>query len=155
MQAEVDSSDEAEGSDNSASELLALEKANAKASCAQLPPALVSKLLWRILPPVWLGYVLNIIDRQNIGYAQLQMANELDISPSAFGMASGIFFVAYSTMQIPSNHLVARLGATRILACAMCGWGLFSASAGLAQGKATLYVLRFCLGLAESGYYPG
>ena len=65
-----------------------------------LSPELVRKLMWRILPPVWLGYVMNIIDRQNLGYAQLQMAHDLHLSHSAFGLASGIFFAAYSLMQV-------------------------------------------------------
>ena len=138
-----------------AAELTQLNQPASPASPTELPPALVNKLLWRILPPVWLGYVLNIIDRQNLGYAQLQMARELHLSHSAFGMASGIFFLAYSIMQVPSNHLIARVGARRILACSMCGWGVFSASTSLARGTTSLYTLRFCLGLAEAGYFPG
>ena len=66
----------------------------------RLQPQVLNKLMWRILPPVWLGYVLNIIDRQNLGYAQLQMARDLHLSASAFGFASGIFFAAYSLMQV-------------------------------------------------------
>lgn len=64
-----------------------------------LSPQLQQKLLWRILPPVWLGYVLNMVDRQNLGYAQLHMVRDLHLSHSAFGLASGIFFAAYSLMQ--------------------------------------------------------
>ena len=103
-----------------ATELLPLEEASAASSTEPpLPPALIHLLTWRILPPVWLGYVLNIIDRQNLGYAQLQMADELHLSHSSFGMASGIFFLSYSIMQIPSNHLLARIGARHILAASM------------------------------------
>ena len=122
---------------------------------AVLDERLLSKLMLRILPTLWAGYVLNIIDRSNLGYAQLQMSHDLELSSSSFGLAAGLFFLAYATMQVPSNHLLQSVGAVRVLAASMVGWGLASTATSLVQSKLQLCALRFCLGLAEAGYYPG
>ena len=120
-----------------------------------LPPELVTKLLRKLLPVLWLGYVFNILDRSNLGYAQLQMADDLHATPQAFGLASGIFFLGYAMLQLPLNHAVPRLGARRVLSTCMVCWGILSASAGLVDSVGQLCVLRFALGLAESGFFPG
>ena len=70
---------------------------------AELPPYLFRRLCWRLLPILWVGYVLNIVDRTNLGYAQLQMKDDLHLAPRTFGLASGIFFIAYALMQVLSN----------------------------------------------------
>ena len=120
-----------------------------------LPEALFKRLCWRVLPILWLGYVVNIVDRTNLGYAQLQMSHDLSLSPRAFGMASGLFFVAYALTQVPFNHLMLKVGTRKVLACSMIAWGAVSASTSLVQGERSLYSLRFALGIAESAYYPG
>ena len=120
-----------------------------------LSERLFRHVCWHVLPILWLGYALNIVDRTNLGYAQLQMSQDLGLSPREFGMASGLFFVSYAIMQVPFNHLIQRSGATRVLAFSMVGWGCISAATSLVQGERALYLLRFALGIAESGYYPG
>ena len=120
-----------------------------------LPPHLFGRLAWRVLPLLWLGYVVQIIDRINLGYAHLQMKRDLNLSQEAFGYASGIFFVAYAVMQVPTNHMIPHVGATRLLASLMVLWGLTASAVSAVRNERQLCVLRFCLGLAESGFYPG
>ena len=120
-----------------------------------LPDGLFERIAWHVLPPLWLGYTLHIIDRTNLGYAQLQMSTDLHLSPRAFGYASGVFFLSYAIMQVPTNHLIPQLGATRILALSMLLWGVFASTTSTVANEHQLLVLRFALGLAESGYYPG
>lgn len=120
-----------------------------------LPPALFRKLCVRIIPLLWAGYLLNIVDRTNLGYAQLQMADDLHLSPRSFGFASGVFFLSYALVQLPSNHALLMVGATRVLCASMVAWGLISTLTSFVRSEHALYALRFCLGLAESGYYPG
>ncbi len=122
---------------------------------AALSPLLLRKLLLRMIPVLWLGYVLNIVDRTNLGYAQLQMEADLHTTPSVFGLASGIFFVGYALMQVPSNHAIPRLGARRVLSACMLMWGLLSTSTGFIQSASQLCTLRLMLGLSEAGFYPG
>ena len=124
-------------------------------SAPSLPRAVFIRLCWRLLPILWLGYVLNIVDRTNLGYAALQMTDDLHLSQRAFGLASGIFFCAYAALQIPSNHALPTVGATRILSACMIGWGACSAATSLVGGETSLLALRFALGLAEAGFYPG
>lgn len=120
-----------------------------------LPEPLFKTICWRVLPILWLGYVLNIVDRTNLGYAQLQMAHDLNLTPQAFGFASGLFFIAYALFQVPFNHLMQRRGATRILSASMIAWGCISTATCAVTGERMLCVLRFALGIAESAYYPG
>ena len=122
---------------------------------AELPPYLFKRLCWRLIPILWVGYVLNILDRVNLGYAQLQMKDDLHLAPRTFGLASGIFFIAYALMQVPSNAAIPHIGATRVLSSCMVLWGIISASTSLCTNATTLIVLRFGLGLAESGFFPG
>ena len=119
------------------------------------PPRLVSRLRWRLLPLLWLGYCVCFIDRSNLAFAQLEMRSSLGLSDSTFGLASGLFFVSYATMQVPSNRLLDRLGARRVLAATLFAWSTLSACCGLVQGPLSLCALRFLLGLAEAGYAPG
>ena len=74
-------------------------------SAPSLPRALFIRLCWRLLPILWLGYVLNIVDRTNLGYAALQMTDDLHLSQRAFGLASGIFFCAYAALQLSLIHI--------------------------------------------------
>jgi sugar phosphate permease len=124
---------------------------------SKLPEWLFLKVAWHVIPLLWVGYVLNIIDRTNLAYAQLQMASDLGLSPRAFGLASGIFFVAYALAQVPANHAISLpgIGATRVLSGAMLLWGAFATATGFVSSQRQLVVLRFCLGLAESAFFPG
>ena len=116
---------------------------------------LISRLKWRILPLVSLGYALCIVDRGNISFAKIEMTGDLSLTETQFGIASGVFFASYCSMQVPNLQLLARFGARRVLAGALITWGLLSAAMSLIQTDGQLYLLRFLLGFAESGYYPG
>lgn len=139
------------------------------ATAEPISARLKSKLLWSIVPPLFLTYSLIIIDRSNVAVAQLGGPNNtaphgmaqpvadggLGLTQTAFGLASGIFFGGYALMQVPSNHMLLRLGARRVLGGCTLLSGLLSASTALATNLETLSVLRFLLGLAEAGFYPG
>ena len=73
----------------------------------QISEALFGRLCWRILPVLWVAYVLNIVDRANLGYASLQMSADLGLTPRSFGVASGVFFLGYAVMQVPSPRCIA------------------------------------------------
>ena len=125
------------------------------------PPApamerrLIAKLSWRILPLIFLSYLVAIMDRANISYASVQMNASLGFSAAVYGFGAGVFFVGYSLFEIPSNMMLARFGARRWIARIMVTWGLISAAMALVQTPAQFYVMRFLLGVAEAGFYPG
>ena len=122
---------------------------------AALPEALFQKIAKRVIPVLWLAYILNIIDRTNLAYAQLQMSTDLSLSPRAFGLASGIFFIAYATMQVPANHCIPTVGATRVLPSSMVLWGVSATATAFVTTQHQLLALRFILGLSESAFFPG
>lgn len=113
------------------------------------------KLKMRILPFVWLLYIVAFLDRINIGFAALTMNKELAISSQQFGFVAGIFFVGYSICEIPSNLLLHKLGARVWLSRILVTWGILAALTGFAHNAHQLYAARFLLGLAEGGYFPG
>jgi MFS family permease len=109
----------------------------------------------RILPFLFLLYILNFLDRANIGIASLRMNVDLRLGGTAYGLAAGIFFVGYSLFEVPSNLLLVRFGARRWLARIMVSWGLCASAMMLVHGAAQLYVVRLLLGIAEAGFVPG
>jgi len=115
----------------------------------------VRKLLWRLLPFLFLLYVVNYLDRINVGFAKLQMQGELGFSNEVFGAAFGIFFFGYSIFQVPSNLALQRVGARRWMAGIMVLWGIVSCCMIFAHTPRGFYRLRFVLGLAEAGFFPG
>lgn len=115
----------------------------------------IRKLRTRILPFVWLLYIVAFLDRINIGFAALTMNKELAISSQQFGFVAGIFFVGYSIFEIPSNLMLHKLGARIWLARILITWGILAALTGFVHSVHQLYVARFLLGLAEGGYFPG
>jgi ACS family tartrate transporter-like MFS transporter len=115
----------------------------------------VRKLLWRLLPFLFLLYVVNYLDRINVGFAKLQMQGELGFSNEVFGTAFGIFFFGYSIFQVPSNLALQRVGARRWMAGIMVLWGIVSCCMIFAHTPRGFYRLRFVLGLAEAGFFPG
>lgn len=117
--------------------------------------ALVHKITWRIIPFVFLLYVISYLDRANIGYAALQMNRELALSSEAFGLISGIFFIGYFAFEVPSNIALNRFGARVWIARILLTWGAISFACGFVQNATQLYVLRFLLGVAEAGFFPG
>jgi ACS family tartrate transporter-like MFS transporter len=117
--------------------------------------ALVHKITWRIIPFVFILYVISYLDRANIGYAALQMNRELALSSEAFGLISGIFFIGYFAFEVPSNIALNRFGARVWIARILLTWGAISFACGFVQDATQLYVLRFLLGVAEAGFFPG
>ncbi len=115
----------------------------------------VGKIQLRILPFIFLLYIVAFLDRVNIGFAALTMNKELAISSEQFGLLAGIFFFGYFLFGVPSNVMLHKLGAREWIAWILISWGIVSASTGFAQNAVQLYVVRFLLGLAESGFFPG
>src|SRR5882762_8964034 len=113
------------------------------------------KVLWRIMPLIFSLYVISYIDRANIGYAALQMNQELALTSNAFGFAAGVFFIGYFLFEVPSNLALARFGARIWIARILITWGLVAAASAFVHTAAQLYVARFLLGVAEAGFFPG
>jgi len=113
-----------------------------------------TKCAWRLIPFITLLYVVGFIDRSNVGFAALTMNRDLGFSPAVYGLGAGIFFLGYVTFQIPTAILLARAGARRVIFCVMLAWGLVSAANAFMQGAHSFYLLRFLLGMAESGFTP-
>ena len=125
------------------------------AALASVETTTLGKLRLRILPFVFLLYVFSFIDRINIGFAALTMNQELGIASQQFGLLAGIFFFGYFIFEIPSNLLLHKLGARVWLSRIIITWGILAALTGLVRSVNQLYLLRFLLGLAEAGYFPG
>ncbi len=115
----------------------------------------MAKASWRILPLIGLSYLIAYMDRANISFASLQMNIDLGFSASVYGLGAGIFFVAYSMFEIPSNLIMGRFGPRRWIARIMFTWGLISAAMMFVHTPMQFYVMRFLLGAAEAGFFPG
>jgi ACS family tartrate transporter-like MFS transporter len=113
------------------------------------------KVAWRLIPFMGLLYFVAFLDRVNIGFAALTMNEDLGLSPRMFGFASGIFFIGYVLFEVPSNIIMERVGARLWIARIMISWGLLSAGTAFVTTPMSLYVLRFLLGVAEAGFFPG
>jgi len=113
------------------------------------------KCAWRLIPFMTLLYLVNFLDRVNVGFAALTMNRDLHLSPAVFGFGAGIFFVGYAAFQVPANVILQRIGARRWICLIMLLWGAISASTAFVQTATGLYVLRFLLGAAEAGFVPG
>ncbi|MHC3915462.1 MFS transporter [Alcaligenes faecalis] len=113
------------------------------------------KVMWRILPFIFLLWMLAWIDRLNIGFAKLQMQPELGFSETVYGIGAGIFFLGYFFFEVPSNWLLLRIGARKTLARIAFGWGLICVLMMFTKTAAYFYVMRFLLGAFEAGFQPG
>ena len=109
----------------------------------------------RLIPFLFLIYVVAYLDRVNVSFAQLQLEDDLGFSDTIFGIGAGIFSLGYVIFGVPSNLALARFGARRWLAAIMIVWGVISASMMFIEGATSFYVLRFLLGAAEAGFFPG
>ncbi|HET9410225.1 MAG TPA: MFS transporter [Candidatus Sulfotelmatobacter sp.] len=109
----------------------------------------------RLLPFLFVLYVVNYIDRTNLAYAAVGMSRTLGFSDRVFGLGAGIFFISYLALQIPGARMVERFGARRVISSTMIAWGLLTVLTGLVQTPLELYVARFVLGAAEAGFFPG
>ncbi|EXU65719.1 MFS transporter [Streptomyces sp. PRh5] len=113
------------------------------------------KVVRRIVPFLVLCYVASYLDRVNVGFAKLQMSDDLGFSEAAYGLGAGLFFIGYFLLEVPSNLMLQRVGARTWIARIMISWGLVSAAFMFVTNEVTFYVLRFLLGAAEAGFYPG
>jgi ACS family tartrate transporter-like MFS transporter len=117
--------------------------------------AVVRQLTWRLVPFLFLLYIVAYLDRINVGFAALQMQQQLSFTDSVYGLGAGMFFAGYFCFQVPSNLALERVGARRWIALLMVTWGVISASMALVTGPRSFYALRFLLGAAEAGFFPG
>lgn len=115
----------------------------------------MKKALWRILPLIALAYLFAYMDRVNVAFAATQMNADLKFSATIYGLGGGLFFLGYALFEIPSNLMLVRFGARQWIARIMITWGLLSAGMMFVQSPMQFYVLRFLLGVAEAGFYPG
>ena len=109
----------------------------------------------RLLPVIGVGYCMAYMDRVNVSFASLQMNRDLGFSATAYGVGAGLFFVGYALCEVPSNLLLLRFGARRWLARIMFTWGLLAAGMMFVRTPLEFNVLRFLLGMAEAGFFPG
>jgi ACS family tartrate transporter-like MFS transporter len=113
------------------------------------------KVLWRIMPLILMGYFVSITDRANLGIAAIQMNHDLKFGPELYGWGAGIFFTSYAVFEIPSNLLLERFGARVWIARIMITWGILAMLMATVAGPKSFLVIRFLLGMAEAGYFPG
>ncbi|MHC2433217.1 MFS transporter [Bradyrhizobium sp. USDA 4451] len=122
---------------------------------SELGTRVLRKVTLRIVPFIMLLYFVAFIDRVNIGFAALTMNKDIGLSPTVYGFGAGIFFWGYFLFEVPSNIILHKIGARIWIARVMITWGLVSAAMALVQGATSFYVLRFLLGAAEAGFFPG
>jgi ACS family tartrate transporter-like MFS transporter len=117
--------------------------------------AVLRKVAWRLVPFMGLLYFTAYLDRVNVGFAALTMNQDIGLSAAAYGLGSGIFFIGYFLFEVPSNLILEKVGARRWIARIMVTWGLLSAAMAFVDRPMAFYVVRFLLGVAEAGFFPG
>jgi D-galactonate transporter len=122
---------------------------------SSLENSVYRKVTWRLLPYLFLCYILAYIDRVNVGFAKLQMQHDLGMTDAVYGLGAGIFFIGYFLFEIPANMILQRVGARRWIGPIMIAWGVLSAMTMWVQSAGGFYLLRLLLGLVESGFFPG
>jgi ACS family tartrate transporter-like MFS transporter len=132
-----------------------LEKVGDSSREAHAMKSLLTKIRWKLLPFLFLLYVVAYLDRINVGFAKLQMIDQLKFSDEVYGLGAGIFFLGYFFFQVPSNLVLRRVGARRWISTLMVIWGIISTAMLLISSARSFYVLRFLLGAAEAGFFPG
>lgn len=115
----------------------------------------IRKVTRRIIPLLFLLYIISYLDRANVGYAALEMNEALGLTSKMFGLVTGIFFIGYFLFEVPSNILMQKFGARVWITRILFTWGIISMATGFAQNATQLYVIRFLLGIAEAGLFPG
>lgn len=117
--------------------------------------AVVRKAAWRLIPILFLAYLINFIDRINISFAKLQMSQALGLDDVAYGIGAGMFFIGYFLFEVPSNMILERIGARRWVPIIMVAWGGATLSLAFVTTPIEFYVIRFFIGFAEAGFFPG
>ena len=125
------------------------------AASRDLESSTIRTVSWRLIPFLVLAYFFSYLDRVNLGFAALTMNAELKFSPIVFAWGAGIFFIGYFIFEVPSNLALEKFGASRWIARIMVTWGIISAAMALVSGVWSFYTLRFLLGVAEAGFFPG
>jgi len=121
----------------------------------ELESATLRKLFWHLLPFLFLLYIVAYLDRINVSFAALEMREQFALSDRAYGRGAGMFFAGYFFFQLPSNLILDRIGVRRWISVLMVIWGLVSCAMILVRGPLSFYTLRFLLGAAEAGFFPG
>lgn len=116
---------------------------------------MVDKAARRLLPFLFLLYIVAYLDRINVSFAALHMNQDIGLSAAAYGLGAGLFFIGYFLFEVPSNLILARVGPRFWIARIMVSWGLVSMAMAWVEGERSFYALRFLLGLAEAGFFPG
>lgn len=129
--------------------------ASAARESSQLRSGTLRKITWRLIPFLFLLYVVAWLDRVNVGFAALQMNSDLGFSDATFGFGSGVFFLGYCLFEVPSNLILARIGARIWISRIMLTWGVISIGMMFVHNATGFYILRFLLGAAEAGFFPG
>jgi len=114
-----------------------------------------TRCAWRLIPLIMVLYVVNYVDRVNVGFAALTMNEDLGFSPEIYGFGAGVFFISYLLFQIPANVLLGHLGARLWISLIIAAWGVVSAATAFVQGPVSFAIVRFLLGVAEAGFFPG
>ncbi|MCK9684453.1 MFS transporter [Scleromatobacter humisilvae] len=117
--------------------------------------AVYRKVAVRLIPLLFLCYIAAYLDRVNVSFAKLQMQQQLGLSESVYGLGSGIFFIGYFIFEIPSNVMLHKVGAGRWIARIMVTWAILSAAMMFVSSATSFYIVRFLLGVAEAGFFPG
>jgi D-galactonate transporter len=117
--------------------------------------ATYKRVAWRIVPLLFVCYIVAYMDRVNVGFAKLQMLADLGFSDTIYGLGAGFFFLGYFLFEVPSNLLLHRFGARRWIARIMITWAVLSMATAWVTTPAAFYVIRFLLGIAEAGFFPG
>ena len=116
---------------------------------------LMRKITWKVVPFLCMCFMAAFLDRVNVGFAKEQMSKELGMDAAVYGAGAGIFFIGYFLFEVPSNLILAKVGARTWIARIMVMWAIISASFAFVQGERSFYILRFMLGAAEAGFFPG
>ena len=117
--------------------------------------ATYNRAAWKLIPFLLILYIISFLDRVNVGFAKLQMSADIGLSDAVFGLGAGIFFIGYAACEIPSNLLLQRFGARFWIARILIVWGIISACFMFVTTPTQFLTLRFLLGIAEAGFYPG
>jgi MFS family permease len=131
------------------------ERERSRAALSPLELRALNKAAWRLVPLLTIAYLFNYLDRTCLGFAALTMNRDIGLSATQFGVGAGTFFAGYTLFEVPSNLALYRFGARRWIARIMISWGLVSAAMVLVTGPQSFYSVRFLLGVAEAGFFPG
>src|SRR6202162_69633 len=115
----------------------------------------MAKVSRRLIPFVIICYFVAFLDRVNLGFAALEMNKDLGFSATVYGLGAGMFFISYFSLETPSNLILVRTGARIWIARIMFTWGILSGAMAFVQGETSFYIVRFLLGAAEAGFFPG